>query len=349
MEQQLLWIIGAMAVGALLFLLLGRALKKRLLTLAGETAVDELFLSLFKYGRGPLLCLALLVGLQALRPLAPLSEQPAATLDHAVSLLFIGLITWLIVRGIRVLSDYVAHRFDLAVKDNLRARRIHTQLALIRRLFVMIVLILAAATALMTFDRAQHAGQTILASAGIAGIVFGMAAQKTIGTFLAGLQIAFTQPIRLDDVVIVENEWGRIEEITLTYVVVNIWDQRRLVVPVTYFMEKPFQNWTRTTAELLGTIFFHADYTLPVEAVRNELKRLAEESPLWDRRVCVLQVTGATERTLELRALVSAADASSAWTLRCQIRESLIAFIQREHPASLPKVRAEFKDGVGTV
>ncbi|MDH3556239.1 MAG: mechanosensitive ion channel family protein, partial [Deltaproteobacteria bacterium] len=177
--------------------------------------------------------------------------------------------------------------------------------------------------------------------AGIVGIIVGLAAQKSISTLFAGIQMAITQPIRIDDVVIVENEWGRIEEITLTYVVVRIWDLRRLIVPITYFLEKPFQNWTRISAEILGTVFLYVDYTVPVEAVRTELRRILENSPLWDGQICLLQVTNATERTTELRAIISATDASNAWELRCEVREKLIGFIRQNYPDGLPKVRAE--------
>jgi small-conductance mechanosensitive channel len=195
---------------------------------------------------------------------------------------------------------------------------------------------------LMTFDQVRQLGTTILASAGIIGIVVGMAAQRTIGSFIAGLQIALTQPIRVDDVVIVENEWGRIEEITLTYVVVKIWDLRRLVVPITYFIEKPFQNWTRVTADILGTVYLYVDYTVPVESVREELQRILKASELWDGKVCVLQVTNTSERAVELRALMSAEDASTAWSLRCEVREKLITFVKENYPQALPKLRTEF-------
>jgi small-conductance mechanosensitive channel len=187
-------------------------------------------------------------------------------------------------------------------------------------------------------------GTAIIASAGVAGIIVGFAAQKSIATLLAGFQIALTQPIRIDDVVIVENEWGRIEEITLTYVVVSIWDLRRLVLPITYFIEKPFQNWTRTSADILGTVFIHVDYSAPLDELRAELTRILEASPLWDRKVAVLQVTDAKERTLEVRALASARDASAAWDLRCEVREKLIAYLQKNHPGSLPRLRARMED-----
>jgi hypothetical protein len=197
---------------------------------------------------------------------------------------------------------------------------------------------------LMVFDSVRQFGASILASAGVAGIVVGFAAQRSIATLLAGFQIALTQPIRVDDVVIVENEWGRIEEITLTYVVVRIWDQRRLVVPITYFIEQPFQNWTRTSSEMLATVFLHTDYTVSVGALRDELTRILSRSTLWDQRVNVLQVTDAREHTLEIRALASAADASRAWDLRCEIREQLVVFVQENYPASLPKLRVSVGD-----
>jgi small-conductance mechanosensitive channel len=183
----------------------------------------------------------------------------------------------------------------------------------------------------------------MIASAGVAGIVIGFAAQKSLSALLAGFQIAITQPIRIDDVVIVEGEWGRIEEITLTYVIVCIWDLRRLVVPITYFIEKPFQNWTRTSADILGTVFLRVDYVVPVDSVRQELTRILEASPNWDRKVNVLQVTDAKEQTLELRALASSSDASKSWDLRCEMREKLVAFIQKNYPGSLPRLRTTFE------
>jgi len=286
-----------------------------------------------------------IVVLLVIRPLLPLklSEEYLLAAKQGLSLLFIGLISFLLVKATYVLDEYVIGRFDIDQKDNLRARKVRTQLNVLKRIVIIVVCILALGTMLMTFEKVRQLGTTILASAGVIGIVVGMAAQRTIGTFIAGLQIAFTQPIRIDDVVIVENEWGRIEEITLTYVVVKIWDLRRLVVPITYFIEKPFQNWTRRTADLLGTVYIYVDYTVPVEAVRAELQKILKDSELWDGKVCVLQVTNTSEHTLELRALMSAQDASTAWTLRCHVREKLVEFIQKSYPDSLPKLRASFQ------
>ena len=196
----------------------------------------------------------------------------------------------------------------------------------------------------MLFESVRSVGVSIFASAGIAGLIIGLAAQKALGSILAGLQIAITQPIRLDDVVIVENEWGWIEEINLTYVVVRIWDKRRLVVPSTYFLDRPFQNWTRTSADILGTVFIYTDYTIPFEPLRKELTRLLESSPHWDGKVNVLQVTDAKETTLEIRALMSAATSPLAWDLRVYIREKLIEFIQKEYPQCLPRTRVVLQE-----
>jgi small-conductance mechanosensitive channel len=262
---------------------------------------------------------------------------------HFFAILLIALVIWLLTGAVCALSDIILLRSDVDAKDNLRARRAYTQVNMLRRIVIVAIITIGFATILMTFDRVRQLGTAILASAGIAGIVLGLAAQKTLGNLIAGLQIAFTQPIRIDDVVIVEGEWGRIEEITLTYVVVKIWDLRRLVVPITYFIEHAFQNWTRVSADLLGTVLLYTDYTVPVEAVRAELRRILDGTELWDRKTGLLQVTSASDRTLELRVLVSAPDAGTSWDLRCLIREKLIEFIQKDHPHALPRVRADLE------
>jgi small-conductance mechanosensitive channel len=287
--------------------------------------------------------LIIILAIRLVLPAAGIPEQFAEPLGHLLALGMIALFSAILIKLTYVFSDFIIRRFDVTIKDNLKARKVHTQLDVLRRIFTTIVIIIAVAAMLMTFDKVRSFGAAILASAGIVGIVVGIAAQKTIGTLIAGFQIAITHPIRIDDVVIVENEWGRIEEITLTYVVVKIWDLRRLVVPITYFVEKPFQNWTRISADLLGTVFIYVDYTVPVEAVREELRRILDKSNFWDKKVSGLEVTNATERTVELRALVSAADSSNLWNLRCEVREKLIAFIQKNYPSSLPKLRAELE------
>jgi small-conductance mechanosensitive channel len=265
---------------------------------------------------------------------------------HLLSLCFIASVAWLMVRFTSVIDDFILIRYKIEERDNLQARKIRTQLQIFKKIVIVVVTILALATMLMTFEKVRQLGATILASAGIIGIIIGLAAQRTIATLLAGLQIAITQPIRVDDVVIVENEWGRIEEITFTYVVVRIWDLRRLVLPITHFIEKPFQNWTRVTADILGTVFVYVDYTVPVQAIREELHRILKNSDRWDGKAWVLQVTNATERTVELRALMSAQDAPTAWNLRCEVREKLMEFIRRNYPEGLPKVRAEIRESV---
>lgn len=269
------------------------------------------------------------------------SDEMPAIVSNVISLFLIGIVSWLLIKIVYVLEEFVISRFTIDVKDNLRARKIHTQLRVLKRIVIITIGVVALASMLMTFPKVRQLGTAMLASAGIIGIVVGMAAQRTIGAFIAGLQIAFTQPIRVDDVVIVENEWGRIEEITLTYVVVKIWDLRRLIVPITYFIEKPFQNWTRVTADILGTVFLYVDHTVPVDAVREELQRLLKESEHWDGKVCGVQVTNTSEHTVEVRALMSAADASAAWNLRCHVREKLVDFIRTNYPQSLPRLRAE--------
>lgn len=283
------------------------------------------------------------VGLFLLLPALNLPARYDWLTSKIVGLLLIGSVTYIVIKAVTLTERVLLQEHRLDVEDNLQARKIYTQVSVIRKIVVVTVSVIAAACVLMLFEPVRQLGRSILASAGIAGIVLGFAAQKTLGNLLAGIQIALTQPIRIDDVVIVEGEWGRIEEITLSYVVVRIWDLRRLVVPINYFIENTFQNWTRTSADLLGTVFLYVDYSVPVDAVRKELRRLVEDNPLWDGKVCGLQVTNATESTVELRCLASSADASKSWDLRCQLREQLIAFVRESYPSALPRVRAEFR------
>jgi len=303
-----------------------------------SSSVDELVIKHF--GR-PVRWIMVAVAVRLSLDLLELSAGMESFSRTVFGIALIALVAWLLVKATFLLNDIVVLRFKVDVKDNLRARKIHTQLRVLRRIIVILIVIIASASILMTFPKVRQLGTAILASAGIIGIVVGLAAQKTIGTFIAGLQIAFTQPIRLDDVVIVEGEWGRIEEITLTYVVVRIWDLRRLIIPITYFIDKPFQNWTRVSADILGTVFLYVDHTVPIAAIREELQRILEDAEGWDRKVCVLQVTNTSERTVELRALMSAEDASLAWTLRCHVREKLVEFVRANYPHALPRLRAE--------
>ncbi|MBU2573564.1 MAG: mechanosensitive ion channel family protein [Elusimicrobia bacterium] len=271
-----------------------------------------------------------------------LMDLPGAlsrAVPSALSVLQIVLMAWLAIRGVGIGREFVTNAFDVKAEDNLEARKIHTQTRVVEQILVALISFLAIAAVLMTFDKVRQLGVSLLASAGVLGIIMGFAAQKSIATLFAGVQIALTQPIRVDDVVIVEGEWGWIEEITLTYVVVKIWDLRRLIVPITFFLDKPFQNWTRVSADILGTIFIYADYTVPFGAVRAELKRICKASDLWDGKVCGLQVTDAKATTVEIRALISAQDSPKAWDLRCLVREKLIDFLQKNHPLSLPRTR----------
>ncbi len=334
------WLRGLAVLGAVVWLLsrIGHVIELRLNQVATRTSGtwDDLLMPLL--GRAvrrvmPLIALILAT------PVLAVSPGLQVVFSNGISLLVIGGVAFVLVELLDAAEAAVLRRYPLQVADNLEARRVHTQVVVLKKVALAVIAIFTLASALMVFEPVRQLGTSILASAGIAGIIIGLAAQRSIATLLAGLQIAITQPIRLDDVVIVEGEWGRVEDITLTYVMVRIWDLRRLVVPITYFIEQPFQNWTRQSADILGTVFLHVDYTVPVEAVRVELGRILQASPHWDGKVNVLQVTEARERTLELRALASAPDASEAWNLRCEVREKLVAFLRERYPETLPRVR----------
>ncbi|MDD3079493.1 MAG: mechanosensitive ion channel [Paludibacter sp.] len=260
-------------------------------------------------------------------------------LNHLNALILVFVIAWLAMQVVKAITYYMQSKLDIKVTNNLNARKSLTQINVFKAIANAIIITIAIASALMTFEQARSIGLSLLTSAGIAGIIVGLAAQKSIGMILAGIQLAITQPIRLDDVVIVEGEWGRIEEITLTYVVVKIWDERRLVLPVTWFLEKPFQNWTRTSADILGTIFMYVDYAFPVDKLREKLAALVKDNPNWDKRVANIQVTDQTNRHKELRILVSSADSSKNWDLRVDLREKLTDYIQQEFPESFAKIR----------
>ncbi len=329
---------AAAAAGLIAHAVLFAAFKK--IASRTRTGVDD---SVFRRLSGPTRLAVMLASLHVVSSLSvfPLSESARGSLGRAFAVAWTLAAAWLVIRGVYALEDMLLARFDVTEKDNLRARKIHTQAQVFNKIFVVVVTILALGVVLMHFEQFRRIGTSLLASAGLAGLVIGLAAQKTIANALSGIQLAFTQPIRLDDVVIVEGEWGWIEEITFTYVVVKIWDLRRLVLPVSYFLEKPFQNWTRVSADILGTVFIYADFSVPVDAVREELRRIVEGHPLWDGKVCGLQVTNAGERTVELRALVSAETSPRLWDLRCHVREKLVTYLKEHFPESLPRVRAE--------
>jgi len=260
---------------------------------------------------------------------------------RVLGLALIGAVAWLFAVAAFVVEDLALARYDVDVVDNRHARRVRTQVSLIRRLTVVVIAVLAIAGMLLTFPSARAAGTSILASAGVISIVAGLAAQTSLANVFAGLQLAFTDAIRVDDVVVIEEEWGRIEEITLTYVVVHVWDDRRLVLPSTYFTTTPFQNWTRKDSAVLGSVEMDVDWTVPFDEMRAELARLLAGNELWDQRVTVLQVTDAVGAVVRVRVLVSAKDGPTLFDLRCLVREGLVVWLQREHPTALPKVRNE--------
>jgi small-conductance mechanosensitive channel len=258
---------------------------------------------------------------------------------HINTLLIIFSITWIATRLIKAGAYYLQNKLDVGALDNLNARKRLTQIKVLIGLANSIIIVIAVAVGLLTFDKARAIGVSLLTSAGIIGIVVGFAAQKSLGLVLAGIQIAFTQPIRIDDVVIVEGEWGRIEEITLTYVVVKIWDERRMILPVTWFLEKPFQNWTRTTSDIIGSIFLFVDYNFPVDSLRKIIPEFLKGNKNWDGRVWNVQVTKATEKYKEIRILVSSTDSSKNWDLKTDLMEKLIDFINENYPGSFSKIR----------
>lgn len=271
---------------------------------------------------------------------APLGENARALWISILGAMFFAIAGWIAISAVHIASDLYLARFRIDVSDNLRARKHVTQIRILRRVADTMIVLLALGAGLMTFESVRQYGVSIFASAGAAGLVLGLAARPVLENLIAGVQIAVTQPIRIDDAVVVEGEWGWIEEITGTYVVIRIWDWRRLVVPLSFFIQKPFTNWTRESASIIGTVFLHADYTLPVGELRAYLTELVKEQPLWDGNVAVIQVTDATERTIEIRALVSARTSPEAWDLRCNVREKLVAWIRESHPDSLPQVRS---------
>lgn len=335
----LFWILLIITSGLLLNAVLFKVVLKRLSSIEEKSGIS------FKKRFHTLLQLLLpLLLIMMTAPPLPIPAEMALTLRHVSSVLLIALFAWLFVAIILTGRDLLLCRYDIKVKDNLHARSVHTQVNVLVRVLVIIVGLVATASAMMVFESIRHLGSSLLASAGVVGIIIGFAAQRSIATLFAGLQIAITQPIRIDDVVIVDGEWGQVEEITLTYVVVRIWDLRRLVVPTSQFLEKSFQNWTRISADLLATVTLHVDYSLPVEIIRNQLHEILKNYALWDGKVWRLHVTNAGERTVEIRALMSAANSSDAWELRCHVREQLLGFLQKNYPQCLPLLRAEIHE-----
>lgn len=303
-----------------------------------ESKFDDFILDLFKI---PLLWLIYWILLKVFSHIYLQHFSFYPYLLHINSLLIIFSVAWMAIKAIKAVSYYIQNKLDITVADNLNARKTLTQIKVFQRIANTIIIIIAFSIALLTFKQARNIGVSLLTSAGIIGIIVGLAAQKSIGMIFAGIQLAITQPIRLDDVVIVEGEWGRIEEITLTYVVVKIWDERRLILPVTYFLEKPFENWTRTSANIMGSVFLYVGYDFPVDAIRQILPGFLEGNKNWDGRIANVQVTNTNELYQEIRILLSSSDASKNWDLRTEIREKLINFVNKNYPGAFVQYRVK--------
>lgn len=339
-DAGLLRLALAVAVAVLVSFLVHRA---GALVLARVTRGMPVAATVVRFVRAPARWWLMFLALQLVWQGAPDSIPLIDGVRHTNSLLLLACLTWMGIRAVAGVAQGVIDQRPLNVVDNLNARRIHTQARVLSRTVMVVIGLAGTALMLMTFPGARQFGTSLLASAGVVGLVVGMAAQPVFGNMIAGLQLALAQPIRLDDVLIVDGEWGRVEAITGTYVVLAIWDQRRLIIPLRWFIENPFQNWTRTSSEIIGTVFLWVDYRLPLEPLRAEAQRLCEASPEWDKRLCKLQVTEAGEHSMQLRLLATASDSGKAWDLRCFVREGLIAFIAREYPQYLPVTRAELR------
>ncbi|MFH1368438.1 MAG: mechanosensitive ion channel domain-containing protein [Elusimicrobiota bacterium] len=328
------FLAGSVVLGLVLHYVLYAVFKK--LTKKSDNVLDD---AMVKYSKKPARLILCLLAVNFVLPALEFAPSLSGAISRFISICWIVSFAWLVIQAPNVLKVFITRKYKLDDKDNLKARKIFTQFEVFNRIVIFVVSVLSLGIILMTFDKVRSLGAGILASAGIIGIAVGFAGQKILGNLFAGVQLAIAQPIRIDDVVIVENEWGKIEDITLTYVVVKIWDLRRMVLPISYFIEKPFQNWTRDTSEILGTVFIYLDYTVPISAVREELHKILKGSKLWNSKAWGLQVTNTDSHSVELRALMSADDSSSAWDLRCEVREKLIGFIQNNYPDALPRQR----------
>ncbi|MBO9646887.1 MAG: mechanosensitive ion channel family protein [Variovorax sp.] len=297
--------------------------------------------SMLAHIRRPALFLLPLIAMELVWQASPDDLRLIEKIRHFNGLLVIAVSTWLLVQAINGLAEGIVKQNPYDVTDNLHARRVLTQTRVLARTANAVLIVAGGAFMLMTFPGARQVGASLLASAGVIGIVAGLAAKPVFSNLIAGLQIALAQPIRMDDVLVVEGEWGRVEEITGTFVVLRIWDDRRLILPLSYFIEKPFQNWTRHDSQLLGSVFIYADYGMPLAPLRAEVERIVKSAPEWDGRFFNLRVTDTTERTMQIRVLCTAASSSLAFDLRCTVREGLIDFMQREYPQFLPKVRID--------
>lgn len=326
-------VVAAILLHFLVFWLLRRLAQRKRATLLAH--------SLVRHSERPSRWIFPLLATLSILPGLPLSPRLMAALEHLTGLGLIGTTAWLVMLVVEITADVLEARYRTDVADNLIARRIRTQFQMVYRIIVFLVCVVTLAIMLMTFPTIKHIGMSILASAGLATLVVGMAMKGTLANLIAGAQIAFTQPFRIDDAVVIEGEWGWIEEMGTMYVVVRLWDLRRLVLPLSYFLDHPFQNWTRTNAELLANCFLYVDYSAPLDELRAELQRVCAATHLWEGKVCVLQVTDLDAKAMQLRALMDARNSSDAWDLRCLVREKLVDFLRRNHPECLPRLRAE--------
>lgn len=338
-----LLIAAAFLAGAIVVALIAHAIVFWVLRRVARRKTALLGQSLVKHSQGPTRWIFPLLAVLVILPGLPFTPKVMDALQHIVGLCLIAAAAWLVILCTDIVSDIITGRHRIDVKDNLEARRIQTQFKMLHRIVEVLIIIVTLAIMLMTFPAIRHIGESVLASAGLASLIVGLAAKGTLSNLIAGVQIAFTQPFRIEDAVIVEGEWGWIEEIGTMYVVVRLWDWRRMVLPLSYFIEHPFQNWTYQSADLLAHCYIYTDYSVPVEALREELGRILKTTPLWAGKVCVLQVSQLQNFTVQLRALMDARTAGDAWDIRCVVREKMIEFLSKNYPGSLPRYRGEFQ------
>ena len=342
-----LLIAAAFLAGAIIIALIVHAIVFWILRRVAHRKSALLGQSLVRHAQGPSRWIFPLLAVLIILPGLPFTPKVMDALQHIVGLGLIAATAWLVILAIEIFSDLISGRYRIDVKDNLEARRIQTQFKMLHRIVVVLVVIVTLAIMLMTFPAIRHIGESVLASAGLASLIVGLAAKGTLSNLVAGVQIAFTQPFRIEDAVVIEGEWGWIEEIGTMYVVVRIWDLRRLVLPLSYFLDHPFQNWTYKNADLLAHCYLYTDYSVPVQALRDELGRILKSTPLWAGKVCVLQVSQLQQFVVQIRALMDARNSGDAWDLRCVVREQMIDFLTRNYPGSLPRYRGEFQTGNG--
>jgi small-conductance mechanosensitive channel len=335
------WLISlAIFAGALALALLAHRILLALVTRL-VSRMDLFWRSLVSRTEGPMRFAIITIALGFAASVSPLTVGEAVLIRQVLLLCFIALIAWMARTALHIWTTVYLRRFKLDADDNLLARKHVTQTRILRRVGDTMIALVGIAAMLMTFDNVRQYGVSLLASAGAAGLVVGLALQPVLKNIFAGIQLAVTQPIRIDDALLVEGEWGNVEEITSTYVVMRLWDWRRMILPLSYFIETPFQNWTRDNAALIGSVIIYLDYETPVDEVRAEVERITRSTPLWDGRVVNVQVTDFRDTTMEVRILVSASSAGRTFDLRCLVREKLVAFLQEAHPRSLPRLRVD--------